>query len=216
MQCVSGWYLCDHVNIHTPGLMCEYAEWDWQRLGGQSREPVETAYRLVLTGLLPLHMNHHTRHNKTFVFMKAVLKFVIVTSHERHGVSNQWQHDCLFSSSSKAYTASHYLPFEWGTDGDMKIPHKGSVMWKTFPYVMMSLCIWLSFGYFVRSVLFYMRPVLAFGYCRCLCQSHDDVIKRNHFPRYWPFVQGIHRSRWIPCTKVSDAELWCFLWSVSE
>ena len=24
--------------------------------------------------------------------------------------------------------------------------------------------------------------------------SHDDVIKWNHFPRYWPFVRGIHRS----------------------
>ena len=24
--------------------------------------------------------------------------------------------------------------------------------------------------------------------------SHDDVIKWKHFPRYWPFVQGIHRS----------------------
>ena len=21
---------------------------------------------------------------------------------------------------------------------------------------------------------------------------HDDVIKSKHFPRYWPFVQGIH------------------------
>ena len=27
---------------------------------------------------------------------------------------------------------------------------------------------------------------------------HKDVIKSKHFPRYWPFVQGIHRSRWIP------------------
>ena len=26
-----------------------------------------------------------------------------------------------------------------------------------------------------------------------------------------PFVRGIHR--WIPRTKASDAELWCFLWS---
>ena len=34
----------------------------------------------------------------------------------------------------------------------------------------------------------------------------------RHFPRYWPFVWGIHRSRWNPCTKASDAELWCFLW----
>ena len=24
--------------------------------------------------------------------------------------------------------------------------------------------------------------------------SHDDVIKWKHIPRYWPFVQGIHRS----------------------
>ena len=40
---------------------------------------------------------------------------------------------------------------------------------------------------------------------------HDDVIKWKHFPRYWPFERGIHRSRWIPRTKASDAELWCFL-----
>ena len=45
---------------------------------------------------------------------------------------------------------------------------------------------------------------------------HDDVIKWKHFPRNWPFVRGIHRSRWIPHTKASDAELWCFLWSGSE
>ena len=24
--------------------------------------------------------------------------------------------------------------------------------------------------------------------------SHDDVIKWKHFPRFWPFVRGIHRS----------------------
>ena len=29
---------------------------------------------------------------------------------------------------------------------------------------------------------------------RSLCTSHDDVIKWKHFPRYWPFVWGIHRS----------------------
>ena len=23
---------------------------------------------------------------------------------------------------------------------------------------------------------------------------HDDVIKWKHFPRYWPFVWGIHQS----------------------
>ena len=45
-------------------------------------------------------------------------------------------------------------------------------------------------------------------------KHHDDVIKWKHFSRNWPFVWGIHRSRWIPHTKASDAELWCFLWSL--
>ena len=34
-------------------------------------------------------------------------------------------------------------------------------------------------------------------------EVHDDVIKWKHFPRNWSFVQGIHRSRWIPHTKAS-------------
>ena len=31
--------------------------------------------------------------------------------------------------------------------------------------------------------------------------GHDDVIKWKHFPRYWPFVRGIHRS---PVTRSFD------------
>ena len=34
-----------------------------------------------------------------------------------------------------------------------------------------------------------------------LYRTHDDVIKWKHFPRYWPFVRGIHRSRWIPAQR---------------
>ena len=49
---------------------------------------------------------------------------------------------------------------------------------------------------------------------KCL---HDDVIKWKYFPRYWPFVCGEFTGpRWIPRTKASDAELWCFLWSAPE
>ena len=34
-----------------------------------------------------------------------------------------------------------------------------------------------------------------FPYCCPLVKTiHDDVIKWKHFPRYWPFVRGIHRS----------------------
>ena len=38
---------------------------------------------------------------------------------------------------------------------------------------------------------------LDFGHCGLsnkLWKPHDDVIKWKHFPRYWPFVRGIHRS----------------------
>ena len=37
------------------------------------------------------------------------------------------------------------------------------------------------------------RVLLWFGTSR-LWYIHDDVIKWKHFPRYWPFVWGIHRS----------------------
>ena len=30
--------------------------------------------------------------------------------------------------------------------------------------------------------------------CPIMLKRHDDVIKLKHFPRYWSFVQGIHRS----------------------
>ena len=52
--------------------------------------------------------------------------------------------------------------------------------------------------------------------CMLMNYTHDDVIKWKHCPRYWPFVRGIHRSRWIPRTKASGAELWYFLWSAPE
>ena len=45
---------------------------------------------------------------------------------------------------------------------------------------------------------------------------HDDVIKWKYFPRYWPFVRGMHRSPVNSPPKASDAELWCFLSSASE
>ena len=57
----------------------------------------------------------------------------------------------------------------------------------------------------------YNRPITKQCISFCLSFSHKHVMKWKHFPRYWPFVRGIHR--WIPLTMVSDAELWCFLWS---
>ena len=51
--------------------------------------------------------------------------------------------------------------------------------------------------------------VLLWNYCNGsgINISHDDLIKWKHFPPYWPFVRGIHRSPVNSRTKASDAEL---------
>ena len=40
-----------------------------------------------------------------------------------------------------------------------------------------------------EDVVYLTTVQLAVGY-----NGHDGVIKWKHFPRYWPFVRGIHRS----------------------
>ena len=42
---------------------------------------------------------------------------------------------------------------------------------------------------------------------------HDDVIKREHFHVTGPLWGESTCHRWIPLTKASDADIWCFLWS---
>ena len=49
---------------------------------------------------------------------------------------------------------------------------------------------------------------------------HDDVIKWKHFPRYWPFVRGIHRSpvnspdkgQWLGALMFSLLSVWINGW----
>ena len=49
----------------------------------------------------------------------------------------------------------------------------------------------------------------------CPVEVHDDVIRWKHFPRYWPFVRGIHRSpvnsphkgQWHGCDVFFDLHL---------
>ena len=48
--------------------------------------------------------------------------------------------------------------------------------------------------------------------CIMMTSSNGNICRL----RYWPFVRRIHRSRWIPHTRASDAELWCLLWSAPE
>ena len=46
--------------------------------------------------------------------------------------------------------------------------------------------------------------------------SHDDVIKWNIFRVTGHLCGEFTGRQWIPRTKASDAELWCFLWSAPE
>ena len=49
-----------------------------------------------------------------------------------------------------------------------------------------------------------------------VCPTHDDVIKWKHFHVTGPLLGESTAHMWIPLTKASDAELWCFLWYVPE
>ena len=51
---------------------------------------------------------------------------------------------------------------------------------------------------------------------RYLSGTHDDVIKWKLFRVTGHLCGEFTGLRWIPRTKASDAELWCFLWSVSK
>ena len=64
--------------------------------------------------------------------------------------------------------------------------------------------VWL-YNAIVCMYVYLYEPLLCFPYSassgRVTLSSishcrfwHDDVIKWKHFPRYWPFVRGIHRS----------------------
>ena len=51
--------------------------------------------------------------------------------------------------------------------------------WKEYPSEMIKRGV---------TYLFIIETTMEF------CATQDDVIKWKHFPRYWPFVRGIHRS----------------------
>ena len=55
-----------------------------------------------------------------------------------------------------------------------------------FQYMYLYYFIYCLFRYTYISILVYK-------YCVSEC-FYNDVTKWKHFPRYWPFVRGIHRS----------------------
>ena len=65
----------------------------------------------------------------------------------------------------------------------------------------------------VQFILLNLYPILKYGFVKYV--PHADIIKWKHIPRYWSFVRGIHRHRWIsaqrPVTRSFDIFL-IFTW----
>ena len=65
------------------------------------------------------------------------------------------------------------------------IGYQGASLWNPLPHDLKDCINLKSLQSLIQSC---NDPVCPCGSC------HDDVIKWRHFPRYWPFVRGIHRS----------------------
>ena len=78
--------------------------------------------------------------------------------------------------------------------------------WKMWNFQLTDILILFTF---IVPCLFWSKKMdygIVYLHLSCLFfRSHDDVIKWKHFPRYWPFVQGIHRS---PVNSLHKGQ-WC-------
>ena len=61
---------------------------------------------------------------------------------------------------------------------------------KKIVIMMKRLMVNIDMNCYENTVVSYLRELHA----AAVLIDHDDVIKWKHFPRYWPFVRGIHRS----------------------
>ena len=107
-------------------------------------------------------------HYISITYFDAVLRgthhstFITVTSHERHAISKHWQ---LYSSTD--------------TKENIKVPLCRSAVRGNHRRPVHSNHKWPV-----------MRPY-SMSWRLHVAAFHDDVIKWQHFPRYWPFVRGI-------------------------
>ena len=81
----------------------------------------------------------------------------------------------------------------WGWWYIISHQYTGSVLVKIFKFSKHCLRIKTRYRLLLTSATFCQRtqlqPTINTGK-----RHHDDVIKWKQFPRYWPFVRGIHRS----------------------
>ena len=103
-----------------------------------------------------------------------------------------------------------YVPYQaclcWRLWVYMKLqnfPLSHLILWQhlytNFTLNMRLMCLWnSSWVYVFLEQIFRLILRIHLSVSVCLLalffEPHDYVIKWKHFPRYWPFVRGIHRS----------------------
>ena len=96
-----------------------------------------------------------------------------------------------------------------GVDGWLRVGTRTSETKKYFCYKMVRYGIWYwCIVGFVNKVIF----VVTWGNTNYII----DVIKRKHFCGTGPLRGESTGHRWIPLSKASDVELWCFLRSAPK
>ena len=110
---------------------------------------------------------------------------------------NTWKLYCshsgqeLISFFKKEFTSWHLTHLPWDLlkrNGTIKILQQVrhiSFSWRTIPT--------RRVGIQLKSLTKHHVSLTEYN-SNSDCLKHDDVIKWKHFPRYWPFVRGIHRS----------------------
>ena len=105
-----------------------------------------------------------------------------------------------------------YISREWSAFGGCALSYTGKVVTNWLRWQLVAY--WASIYRICQWWLFIARH-----HCEVLDQKykcHDDVIKWKLF-RVTGFLCGEFTGRrWILRTMASDAELWCFLWSVKR
>ena len=104
-------------------------------------------------------------------------------------------HECLF----KSYPQSIYVAIG---------PCMGSILPREISQTSSGNRTWISNYIHVKQWGIVAYP--------CLHSDMMTSLNRNIFSVTGPLCGEITGCRWIPLTKASDAQLWCFLWSAPE
>ena len=104
----------------------------------------------------------------------------------RDGISNQQPQDCLLNGLFRC-------------------------IWKKTPKLHVTDGVIMKKGSVDIAFMLYKMDVIVTRYIAMMTSSNGYIFRVTG-----PLFGEFTGQRWIPLTKASDAELWCFLWSVPE